>query len=205
MLLLSAPSGAGKTTLAQCLLDRHGGPDGSLVRSVSVTTRPRRPGEVSGEDYIFVTEQRFASLLSAGDLLEYADLYGHRYGTPRSFVEGCLERGVDVLLVLDARGRRQIAQSHAAALVSVFLLPPSLDELEKRLRRRHTDGAEAISSRLAAARDEITYCTEYDHVLLNRDLDMTLELLDTILRLERFQRDRSKQMIQTVHQNDRRA
>lgn len=112
LLVLSGPSGTGKTTLARRLLDRHGGPGGSLIRSVSVTTRPARSGEIEGTDYFFITDACFTTLLSTGELLEHANLYGFHYGSPRSFVETCLERGADVLLVLDAAGRRQIARSH---------------------------------------------------------------------------------------------
>jgi len=190
ILLLSGPSGTGKTTLARRLLERHGGSDGRLVASISVTTRSARPGEVDEEDYAFVTEERFTALLSAGELLEHAELYGHCYGTRRAFVEARLAAGVDVLLVLDAAGRRQIARTYAAELVSILILPPSLDELETRLRGRKEESEESTARRLAAARDEVGCRNEYDYVLLNGDLNGTVALLDTILRAERLRRQR---------------
>ena len=131
MLILSGPSGTGKTTISRHLLDRHGDPNGNLVRSVSVTTRPRRPQEVDGADYLFVAEDRFAAMLADGELQEHAELYSYQYGTPRAFVDDSLKQGLDVLLVLDAHGRQQLAARHNAEPISVFLLPPSLGELEQ--------------------------------------------------------------------------
>ncbi len=186
--LLSGPSGTGKTTLAHRLLDRHAQPGGRLVGSISVTTRPPRPGELDAQDYFFVTDDRFTAISSGGDLLEHTEIYGHRYGTPRAFVEGLLEQGVNVLLVLDPEGRRQIARSYAADLVSVFLLPPSLDELANRLRNRKEDGERTVARRLAAASNEASSCNEYDYILVNADLEVTLESLDTIVRTERIGR-----------------
>jgi guanylate kinase len=188
LLVLSGPSGVGKTTLAHRLLARLGGAEGKLVRSVSVTTRPRRPGEVDGEDYFFMNESQFVALRLGGGLLEHTEQYGHHYGTPRSFVEEKARQGADVLLVLNSQGRRQLATSHGSNLVSVYLLPPSLVELGKRLRGRDAGRTEATSQRSVAARDEIGCYAEYDHVLLNRDLDITLTLLETILRIERRRR-----------------
>jgi guanylate kinase len=190
LFVLSGPSGTGKTLLASRLLDRHGGPGGHLERSVSATTRPRRRGEKDGRDYLFLTHARFTALESNGELLESAELYGHRYGTPRAAVEACLGNGIDVLLVLDAQGRQQLAATNPADLVSVFLLPPDPDELERRLRGRGLDDEPAIARRLAAAREEIASCAGYDYVLVNDDLDATLDALETILRAERLGRKR---------------
>ena len=190
LLVLSGPSGTGKTTLAHRLLHKHGGPGGSLRRSVSLTTRPPRPTEADGEDYSFVTPKQFTALLSAGELLEHAEMYGYRYGTPRSFVEGRLRQGLDVLLILDAYGRRQLAATYASELVSVFLLPPSLQALQQRLRDRTQDHDQTVTRRLVAARQEIAGCDSYDYVLVNCNLDETLESLDTILRAERLRRTR---------------
>jgi guanylate kinase len=154
---------------------------------VSVTTRPPRPGE-SIADYEFVTEGRFAALAANNKFLERATVYGHRYGTPRAFVEECLDQGTDVLLILEAQGRRQLAQTHAADLVSVFLLPPDGQELERRLRDRGQDGEESLARRLAAARQEMACSVEYAHVLVNQELDVTLKALDKILCAERRHR-----------------
>jgi guanylate kinase len=143
---------------------------------------------LDAQDYFFVTDDRFTAISSGGDLLEHTEIYGHRYGTPRAFVEGLLEQGVNVLLVLDPEGRRQIARSYAADLVSVFLLPPSLDELANRLRNRKEDGERTVARRLAAASNEASSCNEYDYILVNADLEVTLESLDTIVRTERIGR-----------------
>jgi guanylate kinase len=190
LLVLSAPSGTGKTTVAARLLDRHGGTAGRLQRSVSVTTRPPRPGEVNRRDSRFVTEEQFADLAARGQLLGQAELYGHRYGTPRRLVERRLERGVDVLLVVDDCGRAQVARTHRPDRVSVFLLPPSRQELEQRLRGRTEDDEGTIARRLASARNEIARCAEYDHVLVNSDLDRTVESLEAILGAERIRYQR---------------
>ena len=190
LFVLSGPSGTGKTLLAGRLLDRQNSPNGNLERSVSATTRPQRPGEKDGRDYLFLSQARFAALESRGELLEIAELYGHRYGTPRAAVEACLGNGIDQLLVLDAQGRQQLAATHPADLVSVFLLPPDPDELERRLRGRGRDDEPAIVRRLEAAREEIRGCAMYDYVLVNDDLDVTLDALDAILRAERLRRER---------------
>jgi guanylate kinase len=189
MLVLSGPSGTGKTTIGRHLFDRHGYPNGNLVRAVSVTTRPRRPQEEDGADYLFIPEDRFAALLADGELLEHAELYGYQYGTPREFVADSLKQGLDVLLVLDAHGRQQLADRHDAELISVFLLPPSLDELERRLRGRNEDAEKTVTTRLMAAQHEISRCVEYDYVIRNHDLNLTLALFDTILQHDHRERD----------------
>ena len=188
LLVLSGPSGTGKTILADRLLNGQGGSRGNLRRSVSVTTRPQRPGEEDGRDYHFVTRDRFAAMASDGELLETADNYGHCYGTPRAVVDDCLGSGVDVLLVLDAQGRQQLATTHPGDLVSVFLLPPDPDELERRLRGRGRDDEPAIARRLEAAREEMACRAGYDYILVNDSLDVTLQALNTILGAERLRR-----------------
>jgi guanylate kinase len=185
LFVLSGPSGCGKTSLARALLARHSDPAAKLTRSVSVTTRPPRPGEQYGADYLFVTEAQFTAHAAAGAFLEQTDLYGYRYATPHAFVEGRLGQGVDVLLVLDPAGRRQLAATQAADLVSVYLLPPDHQELERRLRSRSQDGEDSVARRLAAAHEEIACCKEYDHVLVNRQFAQTLEALDAILQAAR--------------------
>jgi guanylate kinase len=179
-LVLSGPSGCGKTTLAQQLEER-----GSLVRSVSVTTRPPRPGEVEGSDYFFVSESRFEDLLGAGELLEHTAVFDQRYGTPRGFVEGCVAQGMDVLLVLDAAGRRQLVDRYGSAVVSVFLLPPTLAELGRRLHGRVASNAAEVDRRLAAAVHEMEGSVDYDHMLVNRDREETLTTLVEIVQVAR--------------------
>jgi len=203
LLVLSAPSGTGKTTVAHRLLDLHGGPKGCLERSVSVTTRPRRPDEEDETDYFFVSEKRFTDMASRGKLLETAELFGHRYGTPRAFIQGRLAQGVDVLLVLDAEGRRQLAATHGAELVSIFLLPPGMKELKRRLCGRAQDDHDTIAGRLAAAGEEIARAGEYQHVLVNHHLDDTVKSVGDILQAERQRRSRPSLTINLLSTHNR--
>jgi guanylate kinase len=180
LLVLSGPSGCGKTTLARRLEERAAG--GGLVRSVSVTTRPPRPGEREGRDYFFVSSQRFHELVNRGKLLEHREMFGYRYGTPRAPVEQRLAEGTNVVLVLDAEGRRQLVARYGIRVVSVFLLPPSLAELERRLRGRDQDSAGSLRRRLAAAREEMAGSVAYDYAFVNHDLEKTLAALAEVLR-----------------------
>jgi guanylate kinase len=187
MFVLSSPSGAGKTTLSRRLLAE----DGDITLSVSATTRPPRPGEVDGVDYVFVTPERFADMVAADDLLEWATVFGNRYGTPRGPVEAALHEGRDVLFDIDWQGTQQLQQTDAASdLVRVFILPPDLAELERRLQGRATDPAEIIAGRMARARDEISHWGEYDYILVNDDADLCLAELRAILKAERLRRKR---------------
>lgn len=186
MLVLSSPSGAGKTTISRRLLDR----DGGITMSVSVTTRPMRPGEVPGVDYCFVDMPEFERMAKMGELLEYAEVFGNCYGTPKATVEQALAAGRDVLFDIDWQGTQQLAENARTDLVSVFILPPSGAELERRLHSRAQDSAEVIAQRMAKASDEISHWAEYDYVIVNHDLEESVASVQAILRAERLKRTR---------------
>jgi guanylate kinase len=187
MFVLSSPSGAGKTTLSRRLLAE----DRGIHLSVSATTRPPRPGEIEGTDYYFVSPERFAEMVDKDELLEWATVFGHRYGTPRGPVEGALHSGRDVLFDIDWQGTQQLQQTDAASdLVRVFILPPDLGELERRLTTRATDAADVIAGRMARARDEISHWGEYDYILINDNADTCLGEIRSILHAERLRRKR---------------
>jgi guanylate kinase len=186
MLVLSSPSGTGKTTLSRRLLEV----DPAIQLSVSATTRPQRPAEVDGRDYHFVDRARFDEMVRKGDMLEWAEVFGNRYGTPRAPVEEALARGQDVLFDIDWQGTQQLRDKVSKDFASVFLLPPSIPELERRLTTRAQDSEEVIRGRMAKASDEMSHWAEYDYVLLNRDLDQTFAELQAILTAERLKRER---------------
>jgi guanylate kinase len=186
MLVLSSPSGAGKTTIAQRLLKL----DGNLNLSVSVTTRPRRPGEVDGKDYHFIDRPKFDTLVAENALLEHAVVFDNCYGTPRGPVFDILDRGGDMLFDIDWQGRRQLAEKEPADLVSVFILPPSAEELARRLKARAQDSAEVIARRMAKANDEMNQYFDYDYVIVNTDLDLSVARVHSILEAERLKRVR---------------
>ncbi|PNQ99486.1 guanylate kinase (plasmid) [Azospirillum argentinense] len=186
MLVLSSPSGAGKTTISRRLLDR----DPGITLSVSVTTRPMRPGEQPGVHYYFVDMPEFDRMASQGELLEHARVFGNCYGTPRHAVETALSAGRDVLFDIDWQGMQQLAANARADLVSVFVLPPSGTELERRLHSRGQDSAEVIAQRMAKASDEISHWGEYDYVIVNNDVDESVTAVQAILRAERLRRTR---------------
>ena len=187
MFVLSSPSGAGKTTLSRRLLAN----DNGITLSVSATTRPPRQGETDGVDYYFVTPERFAAMVAGDELLEWATVFGNRYGTPRAPVEDALHAGRDVLFDIDWQGTQQLQQTDAASdLVRVFILPPDLAELERRLTGRATDPADVIAERMARARDEISHWGEYDYILINDDAEVCLREIRSILHAERLRRKR---------------
>jgi guanylate kinase len=186
MLVLSSPSGAGKTTLSRKLLAL----DPAVELSVSVTTRRKREGEVDGRDYHFIDRPRFDELVRTGELLEWADVFDHCYGTPRAPVEAALAAGRDVLFDIDWQGTQQLREKVPKDLVSVFVLPPSVSELERRLRARAQDADDVIHSRMAKAADEMSHWAEYDYVVINRDLDHAFRDVCAILAAERLKRDR---------------
>lgn len=186
MLVLSSPSGAGKSTIARNLL--RDDPDLSL--SVSVTTRPRRGSEIDGKDYHFVTEQAFLDMRDNGRLLEWAEVHGNYYGTPMTPVQAAMDKGQDMLFDIDWQGARQMFEAVRADIVSVFILPPSMEELRARLERRAEDSPEIITQRLENSRNEMRHWTEYQYPLVNDDLDKCFADVKAILRAERLARDR---------------
>lgn len=186
MLVLSSPSGAGKTTISRLLLER----DPQLRMSVSVTTRPRRPAEVDGRDYFFISEDEFARMARSDDLLEHALVFGNRYGTPKAAVGQMLGAGLDVLFDIDWQGTQQLGEKARDDLVSVFVLPPSTAELERRLRSRAADSEDEVRRRMSKAADEMSHWAEYQYVIVNRDLEDSVAKVQAILTAERLKRDR---------------
>ena len=186
MFILSSPSGAGKTTLADRLLKK----DGEIVLSISATTRARRPGEAHGKDYYFVSEDEFMRMRDNGEFMEWANVFGHYYGTPRSLVEDTLRQGRDVLFDIDWQGAQQLDEVAGEDVVKVFILPPSREELERRLRRRAQDPEDVVQKRMAKADAEMSHWAEYDYVIVNYNLDESEELLRSILFAERLKRRR---------------
>jgi guanylate kinase len=194
MLILSSPSGAGKTSLTRNLLQK---PELGLTLSISVTTRPRRSSEVDGIHYSFITKKRFEAMRDGGELLEWAEVHGNFYGTPREPVERSLAQGRDVLFDIDYQGTQQLKAKAGEDVVTIFILPPSMQELKARLERRAEDAGEAIAKRLANARNEIARWTLYDYVLVNDDIQRTVEELIAILTAERLRAPRQKQGIES--------
>lgn len=188
MFVLSSPSGAGKTTLSRELLARESG----ISMSISVTTRPKRPGEIHGKDYYFIHRPEFDALVDNNDLLEHAEVFGNCYGTPRKYVEEHLQSGEDVLFDIDWQGTKQLRATAPDDLVSVFILPPSIQELERRLFSRAQDSAEVVEKRMAKAISEISHWTEYDYVIVNQDIDAALTKITSILHAERLKRARQE-------------
>ena len=192
ILILSSPSGAGKTTLTRMLLQRQ---DLDLTLSISVTTRARRTSEVDGIHYSFIRRKQFEALREADDLLEWAEVHGNCYGTPRDPVEAILSQGRDVLFDIDYQGTQQVKAKGGMDVVTVFILPPSMSELQARLERRAEDPADTIARRLANARNEIRRWTQYDYVLVNDDIQDTFADLLAIIKTERCKASRSKEAI----------
>ena len=192
MLILSSPSGAGKTTLTRMLLQT---PELDLTLSLSVTTRPRRSSEVDGIHYRFITKKQFEALRDGSDLLEWAEVHGNFYGTPREPAEEVLRHGRDMLFDIDYQGTRQVKEKAAADAVTIFILPPSMQELRARLERRAEDRPDVIEKRLNEARNEILRWTDYDYVLVNDDLQATYADLRSILAAERRRATRTREQI----------
>ena len=186
MLVLSSPSGAGKTTISREVLAR----DGGLVLSVSATTRPKRPGETEGVDYVFMDQARFDGMVRDGAFLEHATVFGHCYGTPSGPVEAALDAGRDVLFDIDWQGAQQVAEKAREDLVSVFILPPSTAELERRLHTRAQDSDDVVRARMAKAADEMSHWAEYDYIVVNEDVEASVAAVGSILEAERLRRER---------------
>jgi guanylate kinase len=186
MLVLSSPSGAGKTTLSRQLL----GNDSQIQLSVSCTTREKRPGEKEGVDYRFVDTATFRGMIERGDFLEHARVFDHYYGTPRAPVESALDGGRDVLFDIDWQGTQQLKEKGREDLVTVFILPPSTRDLERRLITRAQDSPDIVAKRMAKAADEMSHWAEYDYTIINRDIATSLTELKSILTAERLKRER---------------
>lgn len=194
MLVMSSASGAGKTTLSRQLLAA----DPEVVMSVSATTRPKRPSEVEGKDYFFVTPERFQEMVEAGEFLEHARVFDHHYGTPRTPVETALNEGRDVLFDIDWQGAQQLRHKARADVVSIFILPPSTEELEKRLKKRAQDPDDAVKRRMARAVEEINHWSEYDYVIINDKVEEALSEVRAIVTAERLRRERRQGLLDFV-------
>jgi guanylate kinase len=186
MLVLSSPSGAGKTTLSKALLKS----DQDISLSISYTTRKSRPSEVNGVDYFFATEDEFQAMVEQGAFLEHATVFGNRYGTPGAEVRKLLDAGKDVLFDVDWQGTQQLKRNAPDDLVSIFILPPSIAALQSRLTTRAEDSADVVADRMRRARDEISHWEEYDYVVVNRDVEVCLSQITSILTAERLRRER---------------
>ena len=194
LLVLSSPSGAGKTAISRALMAR----DRMLTMSVSATTRPMRPGEEDGVDYDFIDAEAFARMVERDAFLEHADVFEYRYGTPREPVERALAAGRDMLFDVDWQGLPQIAQLAGDDLVSIFILPPSAGELERRLMARAQDSDEVVAGRMARAAGEISHWSEYDYVIVNTDLDESVASARAIIDAERLRRGRQTGLLEFV-------
>lgn len=196
MFILSSPSGAGKTTIARRLLNE----DNEIRLSVSVTTRPMRPGEIDGKDYHFVSQDTFDRMVEEDEFYEWAHVFDHCYGTPKSQIRAGLKAGEDFLFDIDWQGTQQLYQKDQQDVVRVFLLPPSIEELRRRLNGRATDSEDVIQARMDRARAEISHWDGYDYVVVNDDIDMCFEKVRQILEAERMRRQRQTGLIGFVRE-----
>ena len=194
MLVLPSPSGAGKTSICKKLLEQ----EKELTLSVSATTRTRRPGEVEGTDYQFISTPEFETRINKTQFLEYAKVFGHYYGTPSHLVENSLQSGRDVLFDIDWQGTQQLKAKARQDLVSVFILPPSIKELEKRLFKRAQDTIEVVAERMSKSANEMSHYPEYDYVIINYDLNQSVQQVKSILHAERLRRERQVGLVEFV-------
>ena len=195
LLVLSSPSGAGKTTITRCLIER----DPGLSLSVSVTTRPPRPGEVDGRDYRFIERLRFDEMVGRGALLEHATVFGHCYGTPRAPIEAALAGGRDIVTDIDWQGTQQVKANLRDDLVTIFILPPTLAALEARLRTRAQDSDAVVAARMAKSSEEMSHWPEYDYVIVNREIDASVAEAQAIVTAERLRRTRQLGLAEFVN------
>src|SRR5215213_9832381 len=199
MFVLSSPSGAGKTTLSRMLVSETP----ALQMSVSATTRPKRPGEIDGKDYYFFDQDRFDAMAAKGELLEWATVFDNRYGTPRAPVETALAAGKDVLFDIDWQGTQQLRSRAPSDVVSVFILPPSAADLEKRLHTRAQDSDEVIRGRMSRATHELSHWAEYDYIVVNHNVDDAFAEVQSILKAERLKRERRTGLTEFVRKLQR--
>jgi guanylate kinase len=190
MVVLSSPSGAGKSTISRALIER----DSNLTMSVSATTRAPRPGEVDGQDYYFVQKRDFEAMVAGGQMLEHAQVFDNFYGTPRNPVEASLSQGRDIIFDVDWQGTQQLSENVATDLVSIFILPPSMKELERRLYSRAQDSEEVVRKRMAEAVSEMSHYPEYDYIVLNLDVDESVAKVEAILTAERQKTERQNSL-----------
>ncbi len=196
MLVMSSPSGAGKTSISRAVMRE----EPELAMSISVTTRTRRPAEIDGRDYRFISAERFAAMVEAGELLEHAVVYGNAYGTPKAPVQAALAEGRDVLFDIDWQGAQQLREAAGDDMVGVFILPPSTAELAARLRTRAQDSEDTVRYRLAQIANDVTHWPEYDYVLINQDLANSVAAVRAILAAERLRRVRQPALGEFVRQ-----
>ena len=194
MLVLSSPSGAGKTSLCKKIISS----DKDIILSVSSTTRPKRKSEIEGKDYFFSNEKEFLKQKEKNVFIETAKVFGFNYGTPKKFVENNLNEGKDILFDIDWQGTQKLSDYSSSDLVSIFILPPSTDELKKRLKRRAEDSDEILENRMSKAKSEISHWVEYDYVLINEDINKCLENILVIIQAERSKRSRQKYIFDFV-------
>ena len=186
MVILSSPSGAGKSTISRALIER----DKNLTMSVSATTRQPRPGEIEGQDYYFVQKKVFETMVAKGQMLEHARVFDHFYGSPRRPVESSLSQGQDVIFDVDWQGTQQLSENAAQDMVRIFILPPSMEELERRLHSRAQDSSEVVKKRMAEAVSEMSHYPEYDYIVVNKDLAESISKVESILVAERQRTER---------------
>jgi len=196
LIVLSSPSGAGKSTISRMLLDA----DDNITMSVSATTRPMRPGEEEGLDYHFVDDTEFKRLIEADQFAEWAYVFDHLYGSPKEPIKEALREGRDTLFDIDWQGTQQLEYAFRTDLVRIFILPPSMQELERRLHERGTDTPEIIAGRMKRAAGEIGHWAEYDYVLINEDMDKCLEDVRAIIAAERLRRERQPYLLNFVRE-----